>query len=180
MSSPASPLTPAQIAAIQQQFNVAYVKAFPAQFWQDDSSPVKNPAAIFELENVGGVLTLVNNLTSAERFERADRLGAQGYWDIMLYEICWLGHDPYEVFSQWSSDGITWYPPWYVETEGGLAQQPNLGQPGQYALPNAYHPDMGLLGPYPTTLPPGWVKIPPMAELLAPGADVAAILKGWF
>ena len=174
MSTPAAPLTAAEIAAIQQKFNVASVGSYPANFTQRD--PAKNPEAIFELEEVGGVLTLVNNLSDVDRKRRADALVIAGYQGIMLFELCWRGSDHYEVFSQWSSDGITWYPPRFIL--GKL--QPNLGEPGQYALPGAFHANMGLLGDYPTTLPDGWIKIPPMADLLVPGADVDSILKAWF
>ena len=173
--TPTAP-TPEQIAVIRQKFNEASVKSYPGIFGQID--PAKNSAAIFELEAQEGVLNLVNNLSQADRETRADKLIADGFAGLMLFELCWRGSDHYEVFGQWSSDAITWYPPRFLN--GKL--QPNLGESGQYALPNAYSPSpaLGLLGPYPTSLPEGWVKIPPMADLLLPGADVDAILKAWF
>jgi hypothetical protein len=169
------PLTVSQILAIQQQFNVASVKAFPPIFGQVDSGP-KNPSALFELEMVGGVLSLVNNLSAADRLQRANKLLIEGYGAIMLYQLCWLGYDHYQVYKEWSDDGITWYPPRYID--GVL--QPALGEPGQYALPGAYSAGLGILGPYPTTKPTGWITVPPMAQLLVPGADVGALLKAWF
>jgi hypothetical protein len=174
MTSPA-PLTVSQILAIQQQFNVASVKSYPPSFAQIDSGP-KNPSALFELETVGGMLTLVNNLAPADRLQRANKLLIEGYEAIMLYQLCWLGYDHYQVYKEWADDGITWYPPRYIE--GVL--QPALGEPHQYALPNAYSAGLGLLGPYPTSKPSGWITVPPMAKLLVPGADVAALLKAWF
>lgn len=173
--TPTAP-TPEQIAAIRQKFNEASVRSYPSVFSQID--PAKNPQSIFELESQEGVLNLVNNLSETDRGTRADKLVADGYQSLMLFELCWRGSDHFEVFSQWSSDGITWYPPRYIL--GKL--QPNLGEPGQYALPGAFEEGQpsNLLGPYPTTLPEGWIKIPPMAELLVSGADVDAILKAWF
>lgn len=161
--NPASTAQP--VVNVQEAFNVAYVKSLPPAVQK-----------LFTLEEVGGVLMLVNSLSQAERTALFKQLVADGYGDEMLALIENIGWDPYTVFSEWSQDGISWYPPAVLN---GVVQ-PALGEPQQYALPNAYHEGMGLLGPYPTTKPTGWITIPPMAQLTAPGADVVAILKGWF
>lgn len=178
MSTPA-PLTPAQITAIQQKFDLASAKSYPGQFMElmTGLTP-KSPTAIFLFTQEPDGSTIMSNatLSQAHREERADKFVAQGYGALMLYELCWRGSDHYEVFDQWSSDGIKWYPPRLLNGK----VQPNLGQPGQYALPGADTPGIGLLGPYPTTQPDGWIRIPPVAELLVPGADVDGLLKAWF
>lgn len=165
-------------AQIQQAFNVASVRSFPGDFVQDDTWPVpqKSTTALFELENVGGTVTLVNNLQQADRVARANRLLAEGYQSLMLYDLCWLGYDHYQTFMQWELANIPWYPARYIN--GKL--QPNPGEPGQYALPGAFEEDAGLLGPYPTSKPDGWITVPPVSQLSVAGADVAALLKAWF
>jgi hypothetical protein len=177
-TQPAAP-TAAEIAAIQNKFRVAFVTSFPPPFWETITGlESKSPSAIFQiLEEPGGALSLSNaTLPAAERTRRANLLYIAGYGGLMLYPICWQGLDPWDVFEQWGEDGIDYYPPRYIK---GVIQ-PNPGEPGQVALPNDFHANMGLLGPWPTTPPEGWVKVPPVAQLLVPGADVDALLKAWF
>jgi hypothetical protein len=179
LSSPTTPLTAAQVAAIQQQFNVASVRSYPPNFWETITGLIsKSPTAIFQLlEEPDGSLSLSNStLPQSSRLQRANSLLINGYQAIMLYDLCWLGYDHFETYNNWAQDGITWYPPRYIN--GTL--QPALGDQGQYALPGAYSEGLGLLGPYPTTKPEGWITVPPVAQLLVPGADVAGLLKGWF
>ena len=183
---PLPPLTPAQIAAIQQQCNLASVKSFPAVFYEIFSGlkPPASETAVFLVEEEPDGSTILTNATlpAADRATRANKLVTMDYSGIMLWDLCWLGYDHFQTFKTWRDQGITWYPPRYLKTAAwpGLLLQPALGEPGQYALPDDYHDGMGLLGPYPTTKPDGWITIPDVNALLVPGADVAALLKEMF
>jgi hypothetical protein len=163
---------------IQQAFNVAYVKAFPGQFYEvNPGMKSKSPTAIFALEQVGDTLSLVNMLTDEQRHQRFLGFIAEDYGPIMLSRTCNLGEDPYSVLKTMSDDGVTWMPP--AALPGSELIQPELGQPGQYALPGAFQAGVQL-GPYPEKMPDNWVKVPPVSQLLAPGADVPALLASWF
>lgn len=163
---------------IQQAFNVAYVKAFPPKFYEvNPGMTSKSPTAIFALEQVGEDLSLVNMLTAEQRHQRFMSFIAEGYGPIMLARTCNIGDDPYTVLKALSDDGVTAMPP--AALPGSQDIQPELGQPGQYALPGAFEQGVHL-GPYPNPAPDGWVKVPPVSELDKPGADVPGLLHGWF
>lgn len=182
--TPPVPLTAAQIAVIQQQFDLASVKSYPGKFYEIFSGlkPKASTTVIFLVEQEPDGSTILTNSTmsDAERTANANRLVSLGYAGIMLFDLCWLGEDHFEVYKQYRDGGMAYYPPRYLLTETGLVLQPKPGEPGQYALPNDYHADMGLLGPWPTTKPEGWINVPDVNALLVPGADVAALLKEMF
>lgn len=163
---------------IQQAFNVAYVKAFPGQFYEvNPGMTSKSPTAIFALEQVGDTLSLVNMLTPEQRHQRFMGFIAQGYGPIMLARTCNQGDDPFTVLKALSDDGVKWMPP--AALPGSEIVQAELGQAGQYALPGAYQAGVHL-GAYPEVMPDNWVKIPPVSELTQTGADVPGLLHSWF
>jgi hypothetical protein len=94
---------------------------------------------------------------------------ARGYGAFLL--SVGIGGDPYSVFSTLSATGETWAP---------NATQIPLGAQGQYSLPGITPYPGYSLGPYPTTKPAGWITVPPMTQLLAPGANVSALLAAWY
>lgn len=177
------PLTPAEIMVIQQKCNLASAKNFPGQF-TEISSALKPPASgaifLFTLEPDGSTILANGNITAAEREKRCEALLKAGYAPLMLFDLCKMGEDHFQVYKQYRDGGMAYYPPWYIETSIGLAAQPKPGQSGQFALPGASHPGMGQLGPWPTTKPEGWINIPDVNLLLVPGANVDAVLKELF
>lgn len=183
MSTTPAPLTAAQLAVIQQKCNLASAKTFPGQFMQI-SSALKPPASeaifLFTAEPDGSTILANGNISVAERETRCEALLKAGYAPIMLFDLCKMGEDHFQVYKQYRDGGMAYYPPWCIETKTGLVPQPKPGQPGQYALPNDFHPGMGLLGEWPTTKPDGWIDIPDVNQLLVPGADVDAVLKELF
>lgn len=170
--------TPLSAADIQQMFNVAYVKQFPGQFYETNPGMVsKSPTAIFALETQEEHLVLVNMLTIEQRRTRFQQFIIDGYGPIMLARTCNIGEDPYTVLKALSDDGVKWMPP--AALPGSRLIQPELGEPGQYALPGAFEAGVNI-GAYPETMPDNWVKVPPVSELLAAGADVPALLHSWY
>jgi hypothetical protein len=178
------PLTLAEVDVIQQKFDRASATmAFPGIFTEISGALVPPPSEaifLFTLEPDGSTILTNGNISATEREKRCQALVAKGYAPLMLFSLCWEGYDQFMWYKEMEDSGIGYYPPRFIETTAGLALQPNLGQPGQYALPGAYHPGMGLLGPYPATKPDGWISIPPVNSLLVPGADVDALIKGMF
>ena len=80
------------------------------------------------------------------RVARGAGLASKGYTidaPIMVY-----GWDPYLAMTERQNLGLTWVP---------SALQPGLGMPGQYSEPGLNTP--GTLGPYPSTAPPGSIKV---------------------
>lgn len=156
-----NPTNPTIPVNVQQAFNVAYVASLP--------TPVQ---ALFTFEYIGnpGVLTLVSNMPFPQYLAQFQSLIARGYGAFLL--SVGIGGDPYSVFSTLSAIGETWVP---------NATQIPLGLPGQYSGPgqSLIYPGYSL-GPYPTTKPAGWITVPPMAQLLAPGANVSALLGAWY
>jgi hypothetical protein len=182
--APPAPLTPAQIAVIQQKFDLASAtKAFPGLFTEVSSALVPPPSEavfLFTSEPDGSTIFANGNISATVRQARCQSLVAKGYAPLMLFGLCWEGYDHFQWYKEMEDAGVGYYPPRFIESATGLILQPNLGQPGQYALPGAYHPGMGLLGPYPTTKPEGWISIPDVNSLLVPGADVDALLAKMF
>jgi hypothetical protein len=155
-----NPTNPTIPVNVQQAFNAAYVASLP--------TPVQ---ALFTFESIGnpGVLTLVGIMPFPQYLAQFQSLIARGYGAFLL--SVGIGGDPYSVFSTLAAIGETWVP---------NATQIPLGLSGQYSLPGVT-PEPGYsLGAYPTTLPAGWITVPPMAQLLAPGANVSALLAAWY
>lgn len=150
--------------SVQNLFNVAYLKINPVY------------GTLWTVEKVGDEDMVINPFPDfSSRIAAFNKAVMDGYGDVLIYEVDAIGWDRYSVFCNWSQDGVGWVPPAYIN---GIPQL-NLGQPGQYALPNAYQSGIHL-GPYPTTKPDGWITIPLMAQLLEPGVDVPSLLKSWF
>jgi hypothetical protein len=181
---PSTPLTPAQIMVIQQKFDLASAtQAFPGLFTQVSSAlvpPASEAIFLFTKEPDGSTIMANANISATARAIRCQALVAKGYAPLMLFGLCWLGYDHFQWYKEMRDAGITYYPPRFIETTQGLRLQPNLGEPGQFALPGAFHPGMGLLGPYPTTKPEEWISIPDVNSLLVPGADIDKLLREMF
>ena len=178
------PLTPAEIMVIQQKFDLASAtQAFPGLFTEVSSELVPPPSEaifLFTKEPDGSTIMANGNLSATARAIRCQALVAKGYAPLMLFDLCWLGADHFQYYKELQDVDVGYYPPRFIETASGLTLQPKLGQPGQFALPGDFHPGMGLLGPYPTTKPEGWISIPNVNALLVPGADVEKLIKEMF
>lgn len=138
------------MSTTQQLFNAAY--------WASLPTPVQ------ALNNT--------SLSSAQKIALFDSLIAQGFGAYLLVVLDLWGYDPYTWFADMSAMGFTWQAP---------ATAIQLGQTGQYAIPGTI-PQPGSLGTYPVVPPAGApsVVIPPMAQLVATGANVTALLAQWF
>ena len=169
---------------IQQAFNVAYVKSLPGELYEvNQKMTSQSTTALFALEEVGGVLSINNRLTQEERSRRFLAAIDKGYGPILVARIANIGDDPYTVFKTLSDDGVKWMPPAALPAAQPATNptgiQPELGQPGQFALPNAFEPGIHT-GAFPDQKPDNWISVPPVAQLLVDGANVPALLHSWF
>lgn len=98
----------------------------------------------------------------AQRAAQAATLATSGF--IIDVPIMVWGWDPYLVMMQRAQYGYTWVPS-ALQPPIGIA--PGLTEPG--------------VVPYnPADPPPGSIIVPPMSELTAAGANVAALLQVWY
>jgi hypothetical protein len=118
-----------QLMTDQQTFNAAYLAAQPPQLQALMAMPVDSEADI------------------QSRVTAALSLAHQGF--AIDNEIMGHGFDAFEVQSECIELDETWKP---------NMLQAQLGQEGGYALPGG-NVLPGMLGPYPETMPPGWLIV---------------------
>jgi len=145
---------------IRNQVNMAYVAGLPPQC-----------QGVFQWNVLPqGERQLVSNRTLSQWLDLMNLLESFGYTKYMLGEVAWFMWEPYLVLVTYSNQGVTQIP---------NATQPQLGQAGQFALPNAFEPGVNIAA-YPTTPQPGWITVPPMSQLNDPNANVSELIAQWF
>jgi hypothetical protein len=115
-------------------------------------------------------------LAPATQVALYEKLLNEGFAGFMITSIMAEQWDPYTLFLIQSKGGVTWMPP---------ADEPGLGEPGQFSLPSGNPQQEGSLGAFPTTKPDGWISLPPIYQggknvLFQLGANVAELLAAWF